>query len=1028
MANLIPVSKPIQQKSSIVKIDKFLPRVKSSAIVPKNFQSNSKGILSESSILFDIEKKVIKIDTILKDFLLTLKKQNEKKRKQDEIDEFKNREKDLEKTKPKEVKKIELPPLPQVGIFGFIKNFIIKTVLGFLAVRLIDYLPKLLKILPVVIKVTDFITDIGGKMLDGLVTFIDWGYKDTDGTRKFIKNIGGEGWAKTFDKFSSALSTMLDVAIIATMSVVSMSGDDGGGGSGTGGNHRRGFDSYGRRVSKSAQRRYFERYGKTQFLERFGKEGLENLPSAMRRGAIEKFGRRAFVGMLGKGGAKTVLGFVRPLLKRIPIPVFGALIDFGLSWALGEDPGRAAFKAIGASILGIIGSGLAGALGLAGGPLAIATAALGGLAGGALGDMAGGALYDLFFGKKKPQGKVAKAAGGGIPNTRGGKLVGGSTKRAVKRKKAPRTLTVTTSKVRPGASVGGEKKIKQLFPDPNTDKSKGKGKDSGRDKMNPFEFLKNTHDKFSKSTGLGAIIALAIKPILGDRPSFVDYKNAAIGINNWMNTTFSSGSYGYAGGGEVKMESIISGDDYSNVIAKSLQESITPQVDKTLQDLMKNLAMRPVGREEMIQENIKKGTEPEERFEVGPAGSSGDKLTMARNLMRDLGLTAAQAAGIVGNMDAESGVENARIQGSPPGTKGVLKVDGKTGYGLVQWTSIGRQQALADFARSKGADLSKPLSMDIEYQFFLKEFKGAYGHVLKQIKDAPDTKTASTIFMQQYEVPEGHKTEAKIIERYNKSKPIFDRLSRGEGKATEGRGTFIASETTNGSGKFKVIEYITGDRNHPNLDVKGHGLPSNYHDHIAFATVAEKERAKRALRAAGIQIGSENDGRHAVGSYHYKNLAIDIPGHQWGGSGAIGSREFAGSKKVRSILGIGMNAPRFHGGPVLKTGMLLAHKGEFVIDKDSVDLFGIDLIDSINRIENKSQLITKAPSIIEKLKAISGYADYEQSSGSEIVLIPISSQDSSSGFYGGGKSSVYFIGGSIDNSISTQISDSLMYG
>jgi serine/threonine protein kinase len=34
---------------------------------------------------------------------------------------------------------------------------------------------------------------------------------------------------------------------------------------------------------------------------------------------------------MGRGGAKTVLSTVRPFLKRIPLPVVGALIDFGLS-------------------------------------------------------------------------------------------------------------------------------------------------------------------------------------------------------------------------------------------------------------------------------------------------------------------------------------------------------------------------------------------------------------------------------------------------------------------------------------------------------------------------------------------------------------------------------------------------------------------------------------------------------------------------------------------------------------------------
>ena len=179
-------------------------------------------------------------------------------------------------------------------------------------------------------------------------------------------------------------------------------------------------------------------------------------------------------------------------------------------------------------------------------------------------------------------------------------------------------------------------------------------------------------------------------------------------------------------------------------------------------------------------------------YTTGPAGGSGDQLTMARNLMRDLKITAAQAAGIVGNMIAESGVENGRPQNTSSGTKGPLVVDGVTGYGIVQWTSKGRQQALYDYAKSKGHDMSKPLTMDIEYQFFLKEFREDYGYVLDQIRNAKTVKESSTIFMQQYEVPAGYRTNAKIMERYYASQPVFEKLESGQGTATEGDGTFIA--------------------------------------------------------------------------------------------------------------------------------------------------------------------------------------------------------------------------------------------
>jgi hypothetical protein len=480
-----------------------------------------------------------------------------------------------------------------------------------------------------------------------------------------------------------------------------------------------------------------------------------------------------------------------------------------------------------------------------------------------------------------------------------------------------------------------------------------------------------------------------------------------------MQNTFR-GTVGYAGGGKVEA-GMFGGDDTTNVIAKSLEENISSKVDAAIKELQKQLMLKE-GEKETGQK--KTGPDGEDgEFEVGAAGNSGDALTMSRNLMRDLGLTAEQAAGIVGNMIAESGVENARPQNTPPGTKGVLKVDDVTGYGIVQWTSRGRQQALADYAKSKGADLSKPLSMDIEYQFFLKELKSDYASVLSQIKQAKDVKTASTIFMQQYEVPAGYKTEAKIMERYNKSKPIYDKLAKGEGKATEGPGTYIDSSTN--IGKSNAVQYVTGDVNYKGdgkqfyYDLAGHGLPGNYHDHIAFATIADKEVAKKKLRAANIKIGSEY--RAGDPGYHGKNLAIDVPGDQWGGGfGAIGQKEFAGSRKVRQVLGIGAY---LKGGRVTKpTLATLAEDGrpEFVFDADTtkgLDFLAPNLLEYLNAAKTKSQLMS----------VLQSYAGYESGAEQTVIvmnspqMIPIPIPTGNSGSIGGMSRS-----SSIDTTYDTQ--------
>lgn len=131
---------------------------------------------------------------------------------------------------------------------------------------------------------------------------------------------------------------------------------------------------------------------------------------SFRRGAISMFGRRggrvvnrigsSAIGRAGnavvnagksvatKFAPKAVVGFLRPILKRVPI--VGGLIDFVVSLALGENPGRAAARAIG----GTIGAGLGTLI-----PIPFA----GTIVGGILGDLLGGTIYDVVTGKKEKE-------------------------------------------------------------------------------------------------------------------------------------------------------------------------------------------------------------------------------------------------------------------------------------------------------------------------------------------------------------------------------------------------------------------------------------------------------------------------------------------------------------------------------------------------------------------------------------------------------------------------------------------------
>jgi hypothetical protein len=107
----------------------------------------------------------------------------------------------------------------------------------------------------------------------------------------------------------------------------------------------------------------------------------------------------------------------------------------------------------------------------------------------------------------------------------------------------------------------------------------------------------------------------------------------------------------------------------------------------------------------------------------------------------------------------------------------------------------------------------------------------------------------------------------EVLDKYN-----FDMFPRFKNSARRAiTGGAIMRYATGGT----VIEYITGDRKHPAYR-SDHG-GGQYHDHLAFKSKEERDRAIDYLQKKGWYVGSKNDGRHAAGSYHYSNQAIDIP-------------------------------------------------------------------------------------------------------------------------------------------------------
>jgi Phage tail lysozyme len=719
---------------------KLLPPSNSSGIVlsKSNNQNISKKLISSSDLLSSaempnqrrkkvssqiliIKTQVIKIEKIVNGRYLEKIKSEKEKQKLNEKNRRKEREEKLEKSQEKEEKFPNVPKLPKLGFLDGIKNFIGNMILGFVAYRLIEHLPAIANFLKFLAPAVDFFIDFSGKLLDGLVTFVDWGYKAYDNTRRFLKNLGGENTLKVFDGFIGAMDKVIEASIIAAFAFSELRDDSGGGtGDRVGIRGRRGApgrSQYG--VDSRAARRYAERYGRDAAIRKFGREGVESLGGKYARSGLTNLARKGVVATLGKSGTRQAIRIVKPLVKNIPL--IGGIIEFILSWISGDPVGKAAFKGVGAG-LGVWAGGALGTL--IGGPIGAGIGMwLGSEGGSALGNL----LYDKIFNNKDPKEQKVQGRAEGGTITRGSEVNRGIARKAPT-KKVQRVIRVQQKEVEPGKSIGGEKEIKKIFPEPESkDKSKT---------INPLGYMEKSHKEFSKIPGFGGLASIFVKAQLGEDPTKADYQSAAGGLESWMQKTFSDEVLrtggAFAEGGEVDVGMFTNSSDMRNMIAKSLQDSIAPKIDETIKDL----------REQLMLKEIDRGKEPGEGpgAEDEPTGSptlvgNTNAEKVFRYLVDKEGFTPEAAAGVIGNLMQESGVNPKSRQ-----------LGGGPGRGIMQWTETERWASLTAWANNSGKD---PWTLETQVEWMIKEMKD-YG-TYNRIKGVTSYKKAVEIFEKEME-------------------------------------------------------------------------------------------------------------------------------------------------------------------------------------------------------------------------------------------------------------------------------------
>ena len=498
---------PESSKKTSILVPKSNVQIASPSMSTKMLQPADKPAAGGGSIV--VVEKLIKINDILKDTLKVKKDREKAEDRAEEKEERQQREQNLEKQKASKKKGKSLFQIPKSGGLDWLGNWLTWTVLGFLFNNFKEFLAYLKPIWTnVIVPVGKIIYDIGKALLNGFVTFIDIGYSAYKTIEGLIGDLGGEGAEEEFREASKGLTTVMNAALIALMLAASTKPGGGGvdpkkgnrpGRPGTPGNRGRNTGVTRGRGGRPGTGGIFRRGPKvTQ-----GGTGPRLLNRVTRRGA-SKVTTGLGGSLTGKLGLRAAGRVLKPVLGRLPI--VGGLIEFFISWALGDPIGKAAFRGVGSVLVGALG-GLIGSI--FPGPGTLIGAALGGMAGGEL----AGRLYDMIFGNEQPK-KPKKPKNEKKPDK---KPVSKSQQRRKNRRgiqKVERKVAVgrvDKTETRPGQDLLNKARIEKFY---------GKTHTSGDN--TPYDFLVTASGIAKNNTALngviGSLMGSGIDLTLGQKP------------------------------------------------------------------------------------------------------------------------------------------------------------------------------------------------------------------------------------------------------------------------------------------------------------------------------------------------------------------------------------------------------------------------------------------------------------------------------------------------------------------------------
>ena len=164
-----------------------------------------------------------------------------------------------------------------------------------------------------------------------------------------------------------------------------------------------------------------------------------------------------------------------------------------------------------------------------------------------------------------------------------------------------------------------------------------------------------------------------------------------------------------------------------------------------------------------------------------------DNAAVIWNFLKSKGLNDYAVAGIMGNLEKESGLDPCNLQNSYNKKLNISDADytavvdagaypdfvtDKAGYGLVQWTYWSRKKALLDYAKAAGTSIG---DLNMQLAFMWQELQG-YKAVMTVLNSAASVREASDIVLHKYEQP-GDQSVAVEEKRAASGQTFFDRFT-----------------------------------------------------------------------------------------------------------------------------------------------------------------------------------------------------------------------------------------------------------